>query len=314
MTVAGLVIWFVVWGQVGGWDGVEQRLAAADGDLPDRLLHVGHDNVEILDVGEDSAEEVARKLLLGGDFDETAGSIIRRTPAWLAALAFVIMGMAYSIVNHTQAMRMFAARSEWDLKMSVFVAGVAILVMTFFNLSIGVMGRALQPLQSALPDGRQDAIYPFLVSQIDTIGLKGIVVAGILAAALSTYDSIGSSLSALLTRDVYARLFVRGRDDHHYLRTGQWLTPVIIAISFAYVPFLLEGGMLLFYLELTSTFVIPLLTLFLVGTFTRVHHTSGLIGLLAGALYGIIRLLSPWIADAFGVAVMPEIMLNTYAA
>ena len=314
MTAAGLVIWFVVWGQVGGWDGVEQRLAAADAELPAQMLHVGHDNIEVVDVSDSSAEEIARKLLLGGEFDEAGGNIIRRTPAWLTALALAIMGLAYSIVNHTQSMRMFASRSEWDLKMSVFVASVAMLVMSFFNLSMGVMGRALQPVQSALPNGRQDAIYPYLVSLVDTVGLKGLVVAGILAAALSTYDSIGSSLSALLTRDVYARLFVQDRDDRHYLRVGQMLTPLIIALSFAYVPFLLKGGMVMFYLELTSTFVIPLLTLFLMGTLTRVHRLSGLIGLLAGALYGIVRLLSPWIAESFGIAVMPEVMLNAWAA
>ena len=39
--------------------------------------------------------------------------ITRRTPAWLVALAFTIVGVAYSVVNHTQAMRMFAAKSEW---------------------------------------------------------------------------------------------------------------------------------------------------------------------------------------------------------
>jgi SSS family solute:Na+ symporter len=314
MTAAGLVIWFVVWGQVGGWDGIEQRLAAADADLPGQMLHVGHDNIDVIDVSDNSAEEIALKLLLGGQYDEAGGSIIRRTPAWLAALALTIMGLAYSIVNQTQSMRMFASRSEWDLKMSVFVASVAMLIMSFFNLSMGVMGRALQPVQDALPHGRQDAIYPYLVSLVDTVGLKGLVVAGILAAALSTYDSIGSSLSALLTRDVYARLIVKNRDDRHYLRVGQWLTPLIIALSFAYVPFLLQGGMVMFYLELTSTFVIPLLTLFLMGTLTRVHRRSGTIGLLAGALYGIVRLLSPWMAETFGITVMPGIMLNTWAA
>ena len=236
------------------------------------------------------------------------------TPAWLVAVAFVIIGIAYAIVNHAQSMRMFAARSEWDMKMSVSVAGAVLLVMTFFNLSMGVMGRALFPDQSVLPGGSQDAIYPYLVGQFDIVGLKGLVVAGILAAALSTYDSIGSTLSALLTRDVYARLLVRDRDDRHYLRVGQYLTPVIIASSFLYVPFLLEGGMLLFYIDLTSALVIPLLTLFLMGAMTRVHRKSGVIGLVVGTLYGVLRLLAPLIAEHFGVAVLPRALINTYMA
>ena len=314
MTAAGLVIWFAVWGNVGGWEGVEQRLAAADETLPAQLLHIGNDKVDVEEVGGQSAVEIGRKLLLGGEYDADRQAIVRHTPGWLVALAFIIIGVAYSVVNHTQAMRMFAAKSEWDMKMSVFAGGAVILVMTFFNLSIGIMGRALIPEQSALPDGRQDAIYPFLVSQVGVAGLKGLVVAGILAAALSTYDSIGSSLSALLTRDVYARLLIRDRDDHHYLRVGQWLTPLIIGLSFLYVPFLLQGGMLLFYVDLTSTFVIPLLTLFLMGACTRVHRRSGLIGLLVGTLYGVVRLLAPMAAADWGVAILPSFMVGSYAA
>ena len=314
MTLAGLLIWFMVWSQVGGWSGMTERLEAHEGGLAAQMLEMGHDRVEVEDVGYCSAEEIERKLLTGGDYDAGQGTITRRTPSWLVAVAFIIIGVAYAVVNHTQSMRMFAARSEWDLKMSVAVAGGVLVVMTFFNLSIGVMGRALYPLQSALPGGSQDAIYPFIVRQFDTIGLKGLVVAGVLAAALSTYDSIGSTLSALLTRDVYARLLVRDRDDRHYLRVGQWLTPVIIASSFLYVPFLLAEGMLFFYIDLTSAFVIPLLTLFLLGSMTRVHRKSGSIGLAVGTLYGVLRLLAPLIAEYFGVAILPSALVNSYAA
>ena len=314
MTVAGLIIWFLVWGQVGGWEGMERRLNAHDPAVAARLLHAGHENVQNETVAGKSSVEIQRKLGLGGHYDADSKTIRHHTPGWLMALALVIMGMAYSIVNHTQVMRMFAARSEWDLKMSVVAASCATLAMTFFNLSMGVMGRALYPEQSALPDGRQDAIYPLLVSQIETVGLKGIVVAGILAASLSTYDSIGSALSALLTRDVYARLLVPGRDDRHYLRISQWLTPAVIAISFFYIPGLLRGGMVLYYLDLTSAFVIPLLTIYLMGSFTRVHRSSGLIGLLAGAAYGILRMAAPLVAEQTGWVLLPAAMMGTYAA
>ena len=314
MTVAGLIIWFLVWGQVGGWEGMERRLNAHDPAVAARLLHAGHENVQNETVAGKSSVEIQRKLGLGGHYDADSKTIRHHTPGWLMALALVIMGMAYSIVNHTQVMRMFAARSEWDLKMSVVAASCATLAMTFFNLSMGVMGRALYPEQSALPDGRQDAIYPLLVSQIETVGLKGIVVAGILAASLSTYDSIGSALSALLTRDVYARLLVPGRDDRHYLRISQWLTPAVIAISFFYIPGLLRGGMVLYYLDLTSAFVIPLLTIYLMGSFTRVHRSSGLIGLLAGASYGILRMAAPLVAEQTGWVLLPAAMMGTYAA
>jgi SSS family solute:Na+ symporter len=314
MAASALIIWGVVWNHVGGWSGIEAKLAAADPDLPQQMLHVGHDNVEVIDVSEQTGEGIDRFLLTGGDLDESKSRIVRRTPGWLVALSMVIVGMAYALVNHTQAMRMFGARSEWDFKMAVSLAGVAMLVFTFINLSMGIMGRALYPDQAVLPDGNQDTIYPILLRDFGPGGLKGILVAGVLAASLSTYDSIGSTLSALITRDIYARLLVRDRDDHHYLRVGQWLTPVIIAVSFLYVPFLLKGGMVLFYLDLTSAFVVPLLTLYFMGVLTPVHRRSGFTGLLVGGAYGVLRLLGPKITLATGVPILPAFLLNTYAA
>jgi len=313
MTLAALIIWFIVFGKVGGWSGVEERLTRADPEL-EQLLHVGSDLPSVEDVSQSTQQQIDRKLLLGGVYRAEDGTITRRTPSWVFALGFLILGIGYSIVNHTQSMRMFASKSEWDLKMSVVVAGLAMIVMSYFNLTMGILGRAWVPDQTTLPGGNHDKIYPFLVSQIETIGLKGIVVAGIFAASFSTYDSIGSSLSALLTRDVYARLFVRDRDDHHYLRVGQWLTPVVIGISFLYVPFLLEGDMLLKFFALTSTFVVPLLTLFIMGRFTRVHRSSGVIGLFIGSAYGIVRLSAPLIAEKWGVAILPSFMVDQYAA
>jgi solute:Na+ symporter, SSS family len=313
MTISGLIIWSLVWNEVGGWDGIAQRLDAHQTGLVDQLVHVQYDNVQTQDVSDTAVAMIERHLMTGGTYDEATGLITRRTPGWLVAVAFVIVGFAYSIVNHTQTMRMFAARSEWDMKMSVWVTSAAILVMSFFNLSMGVMGRALFPDVGELPHGAADSVYSHLVNQFSITGLKGIVVAGVLAASFSTFDSIGSTLSALLTRDVYARLFVRDRDDRHYMRVGQLLTPLIIGGSFLYVPFM-KGGMLLFYLDLTSTFVIPLLTLFLMGALTRVNSRTGLIGLLAGAGYGVLRLLATPVAERYGIQILPAVMFNPFAA
>jgi len=312
MSAAALIVWTIVFHQAEGWRGIEKKLAATDPPATE-LLHVNHDNVSREDVTKLDDSQRNRKLLLGGELKrrDSLVELYRTTPSWLMIIGFIVIGMAYPIVNHTQSNRMLAARSEWDMKMAAGVAGICMIVMSFFNLSMGVMGRAVMP---DLTLGHHDKIYPYLVSQIDILGLKGLVVAGIFAASFSTFDSIGSSLSGLLTRDVYARLLVRDRDDRHYVRVGQWLTPLVIGISFIYMPILLEGGMLLTFLDLTSTFVIPLLTLFLMGALTRVHPRSGTVGLLVGASYGVLRLAAPLVADRWGILLMPPIMTNSFGA
>jgi SSS family solute:Na+ symporter len=319
MIAASLILFFVVWRAVGGWSGLNESLADADADLPERLLHIGSEKVEVTNVAGASEVSILRQLLLGGEYDPQRQTITRHTPAWLACLSFVLVGMAYAIVNHEQSMRLFAARSAWDMKMSVVVAGLLLIGITFFNLMMGIMGRALYPMQTALPvedSLRQtaDAVYPILVRDFTATGFKGIVIAGLLAAAISTYAGMGAAMSALLTRDVYARLIATDRDDRHYLSAGRWLTLAVMAGSFLYVPFLLKQGMMMFYLNLVSAFVAPLLTVFLMGVFTPVHRRSGTVGLLVGMAYGVLRMVAEKLAVDHGIVIMPAIMLNSYAA
>jgi SSS family solute:Na+ symporter len=319
MLAASVALFAMAWNAIGGWSQLEARLAAYETALPGELLHVGRDTFDSRPTQGRSTDEIEGLLLLGGEYDAEQQRIVRRTPGWLVSIAFIILGLAYAIVNHTQSMRMFGARSEWDLKMSVVLSSVLLLGTTFTNMMIGILGRAFYPDPSLMPLAAslqtRDAVYPLMVREMTTFGLKGLVVAGVVAAILSTYDSIGSTLSSLLVRDVYARLMVRDREDHHYLRVGQWLTPVVIFASFGYVPFLLgERGMLLFYIDLVAAFVIPLLTIYLMGPLTRVNRRSGAIGLAVGVAYGVLRLLAPTIATTFGIAILPPILVNNYAS
>jgi SSS family solute:Na+ symporter len=309
MLAASFLLFAVVFNQVGGWSGVEEKLNAKEVGLADRVLNVGVPKTEIKSL--DGVSETAMRGLksLGGTYDEVANSLTTHTPAWAMCVYFVIAGMAYSVVNHTQVMRMLGSRSEWDLKMSVVVAGGVMLVVTFLNLFIGVMGRALYNLDGS----GVDHVFPNIVRDYTSTGLRGVVVAGIIAASFSTYDSIGSTLSALLTRDVYARLLVRNQDEKHYLKVGRWLTPIIIFGSFVYVPFLQSGGMLLFFLDIIGAFVVPLLTVYIMGALTRVHRKSAVIGMLVGVTYGVMFLLSGPIAEQYGVAILRDPLSNKYA-
>ena len=253
MLMASAILWWVLWSAVGGWPGLESRFQQIDPQLADTMLHIGRDEPGV--------------------------------PAPLIIFGWVIVLTAYCIVNHSQSMRLLAARSEWDLKTAALTASVVTVGVMWFNITLGILGRAVMP-ELAAPD----EIYPRLVQEYLTSGLVGLVVAGVLAGGISTYDSIGSSLAAVFTRDVYARFLVKGRNDAHYLRVSRWATPAIIAASFLYIPFLQEG-MVRFYLRITSVAVMPLFTMYLMGTLTPVHRRAGVAGLLAGIGYGLSSLL-----------------------
>jgi Na+/proline symporter len=138
------------------------------------------------------------------------------------------------------------------------------------------------------------------------------VVAAIFAAAISTFDSIGSSLSALFTRDIYARHISGQRDDRHYLKVSRWATFAILALGFAYIPFISsKDTMLKAFLTLIPVFVTPLFTIYLIGIFTKAHARAGLIGLLTGSAYGLVALVD---REIFNVAWLPSEFTGRWVA
>lgn len=268
MFIGMAAIFTAVWKAAGGWGEVKAALAAAglqeNGQPVSDLAHMGKYH------GDDGT-----------------------TSPWLVLLGWIIIGGGYWTVNHTQTMRLLGARSLWDMKMAALF-GVTISIPIMVGCaSIGIIGRSLFPDFSP-----PDALYPHLADLYLGAGFKGLVVAGIVAAAISTFDSMGSSLSAVFTRDVYARLMVRDREDAHYVKVTRWATLAILGIGFAYIPFISgKDTMLKAFLTLIPVFVTPLFTIYLLGIFSKAHPRAGVCGILTGALYGVIALYDREIAD-----------------
>ena len=252
MAVSSLVLWLLVWQVGGGWSGLETQL-----DVEDRgwMLHVG-------------------------GYQEPG------VPIPLVILGWIIVHVSYNAVNHSQAMRFLGARSEWDMKMGALVAGGVTVVVMWLNITLGIMGRALFPNLEVV-----DQVFPLLVSHFLAPGLMGLVLAGILGAGMSTYDSISNAISAIFTRDFYARFIKKDGSDEHYLRVSRMTVPVVIGLGFLYIPFL-KAGAIQFYLSATSVFVLPLAVLYLMGALTTVHRSSGVVGLVAGATFGFFAFLA----------------------
>src|SRR5205823_6983338 len=125
------------------------------------------------------------------------------------------------------------ARSEWDYKMAAVVASVVTSATLWFNITMGPLARADFPDLKIV-----DQAYPLMITKYLPAGLIGIVVAGLVAAGYSTFDSIGIGISSLFVRDLYARFFVKNATDAHYTLVGKLSVPFVIALGFVYVPFL----------------------------------------------------------------------------
>jgi len=299
MMLGGLVIFVSVWNAAGGWSGLQTALAQQDAQ---QTVQPSTSQSDLLHIGKFNGGE-------GSDAPYVI-SIARRDfnlGPFLVVIGWMIVGSGYWTVNHTQTMRLLGARSLWDMKMAA-VAGIAFSLPIMITIAcLGLFGHALPELQNMQ---QPDQLYPLLVKLYLGVGFKGLVVAGIVAATVSTVDSMGSALSAIFTRDIYARLLVRDRDDQHYLRVGRWATLGVLLTGFLYLPFImLQRNMLDAFITLIPVLVTPLFTMYLLGSFTRVSRKSGVAGLSTGALYGLFALYCreapniEWLPNIEGVSI-----------
>jgi len=285
IIMAGSICIFVaVWNGVGGWSGMQDHLSA----MPEPVWSEEHGWVGSAEAAAQAEEGVLTQPLSNwihiGRFDNPKD----RTPAWVLLVGWIIVGLSYYTVNHTQTMRLMGARSLWDMKIAALLGGALGIPLMLMVVLLGVFGRILYPELTA-NGGKADELFPLMAQKFLTTGFKGVVVAGIVSATISTFDSMGSALSALFTRDIYARWIRRDQSDEHYLLVGRWATVGILLMGFLYLPFIIgQRNMVDSTLSMISVFVTPLLTIYLLGALTRVHQKSGLVGLLAGGSFGAI--------------------------
>ena len=148
---------------------------------------------------------------------------------WGGLIGGGLLSAASHGTDHLIVQRLLAARGLKDAQRALIGSGVFIIAQFALFLLVGT---SLWLAGADQPGMRGDAIYPtFVVTQLPA-GLAGLVVAGILAAAMSSHASAVNSLASASTHDFYAPL--TGREDPtHLLRVGRWLTLVWTAILVA---------------------------------------------------------------------------------
>src|SRR6059036_2377621 len=139
---------------------------------------------------------------------------------WGGLVGGALIAGASHGTDHLIVQRLLAARGLRDAHRALIGSGVFIILQFALFLLVGTS------LWLAGADDlkmRGDAIYPtFVITQLPS-GLAGLVVAGILAAAMSSHASAVNSLASAATLDFYAPLAGR-HEPGHLLRVGRWLT------------------------------------------------------------------------------------------
>lgn len=214
-------------------------------------------------------------------------------------IGVLFLTMATHGTDQDMIQRSLTCRDQRGGKRSLWVSAALIVPIVAIFLSIGSLlfahygsnaaveaQQRLLEVEHGLPAGKgRDYIFPFWILTNLPSGLKGLILAGLFAAAMSSLDSAVAALSSTAVNNFYRPYIAPGREDAHYLRAGRIASLVcgVLLVGVAMLVFNREGrgstsagfGVLVLGLEVLTWIFPPLLGVFLVGVLTKRGHDLG---------------------------------------
>jgi solute:Na+ symporter, SSS family len=258
LTGSAVTFWIVLHRIPGGWNEVTQVAAAAGNKL------------QMIDF---------------------SFALTKKYTFWSGLVGGAFLTMATHGTDQTIVQRLLAARNKKDSGRALLTSGVIVLVQFAIFLLTGVLLYVFSQHAPLLAPGeRTDRILPLFLVREMPAGLAGLLLASIVAVAMSNASGSLNSLAASSVLD-FSRLRGHAAEPGRALRLSRRMTLVwgLVLMAFGFVHWgeLLEAGLTVASLPFGS-----LLGLFLLGTFDRKASANGA---LAGMIAGLATVLCVWV-------------------
>ena len=197
-------------------------------------------------------------------------------------------------LNHGRWGALFAGFLKLPVIFIMVVPGVLALLL-FNNLDISELNYPLAT--GGMCENLSDCpnlTYPVLLFQLLPTGVLGLVVAGLLAAMMSSVSATFNSASTLITMD-FIREFKPELTSKQLVRSGQIATLVLVVLASAWVPFIEKVSDSLWgYLQLVIAFTSPpVVSAFILGLFWKRANANGAFySLIVGGIFALFMILS----------------------
>lgn len=129
--------------------------------------------------------------------------------------------------------RFFASRSDRE-------SGLLSLFWTFllafrwpFIAAIAIMGVVLGTSEGVIKD--PETVLPVVINQLVPIGIKGLLVAGLMAAAMSTFDSTVNAGAAYWVKDIYQTYINPQASEKQLMRHSRWSSVIIVILGLGFM-------------------------------------------------------------------------------
>ena len=225
---------------------------------------------------------------------------------WLGMLFCApIIGLWYWCTDQYIVQRALGAPNEQEARRGSLWASFLKLLPVFIFIIPGMICFALAAsgkvgaLQGAIIDEQGHVVrdeaqkaFPLLVKYMLPVGVRGFVVAGLLAALMSSLSSVFNASATLFTMDFYSRLHPNV-SEHKLVWIGRLATVAMVVIGLAWIPVIQGSRGLYHYLQGVQAYLAPpIFVVFFLGVFMKRMNAKGcLAALVVGFLLGVFRLL-----------------------
>src|SRR3954464_2542432 len=199
-----------------------------------------------------------------------------------------ILGIWYWCTDQHIVQRVLAAKNIKEARRGTIFAGYLKILPVFIFVLPGIIAAALFADIQANPD----SAYPSLVTRLLPDGIKGLVLAGMLAALMSSLASAFNACSTLLTWDVYRKMRPAA-SEAQLVRFGRFSAGVMVVPVLGWIQFMkFISSQIYIYLQSVQAYIAPpIAACFLLGLFyRRLNGTGAMASLVTGLVLGVLRL------------------------
>lgn len=218
-------------------------------------------------------------------------------PWYAILLGYPVLGIWYWCADQTIVQRVLGAKDENHARVGPLFAGFIKIVPVFIFVLPGLLAFTLASTGkldlSALTDsdGVVDSkgIYTAMITQLLPVGVKGIVIAALLAALMSTVSGALNSISTLTAFDLFKR-FRPTTSDHQLVLVGRIAAAVALVLAISLVPVLVKAPSIFNALNtIIAHIAAPVTCVFTLGVFwKRANAFSAQWTMVIGAVTGVV--------------------------
>ena len=220
---------------------------------------------------------------------------------WLGILiASPIVGIWYWCTDQYIVQRTLAAKDLKTARRGALLGAFFKIWPVLIFLVPGLIGAALNAkgiLEISIDANGNiigDQVFPTMVATLLPEGLRGLVVAGIIAALMSSLSSLFNSTATLFTLDIYKKIKPKVSEQKLVL-IGRMATLVVVVFGLLWIPIMpmISKGGLYQYLQSVQGYLAPPITaVFLLGLFnSRINNKGATWGLSLGFFAGMLKLI-----------------------